>query len=324
MKKIKKKSMIKISALFVSVLLMMSFVLPVYADDIDTLPDEAVEYLPDDYADPDAYIKDGLIAADESSQTGLPSWYPDDVSTFQDFHNENAPRIVDNADIFTESEEADLTARIQNSIAETNIDFVIYTDTTNYGLGNQLCAADFYQFNGYGIGDDYNGSVLFINMDPAHREYYTAARGDCRKYYTQDTVNALQDVAYDDMKSGDYASAMRKYIDAMTGLYKTGKVPEATGDFILRLIVCIIIGLIAGAITIGVLTSQMKKVKIADRAREYLVRDSVNMRTANDYFLYAHVTRTRIPKNNGKGGSSFSGGFSSSGGGSFSGGGRSF
>lgn len=262
------------------------------------------------------------VAADEAS--GLPSWYPADVSAFQDFHNTDAPRIVDNADLFTDSEESKLTAMIKQSIAATNTDFVIYTDNTNYGLGNQRCAADFYKFNGYGIGDDYNGSVLYINMDPLDREFYTAARGDCRKYYTEDTINALQDRAYDDMRDGNYASAMEKYIDAMTGLHLTGKVPEESGAFILRLIVCIVIGLIGGGITVGALTSQMKKVRIATKAREYLVRDSVNMRAANDYFLYATVTRTRIPKNNGKGGSSFSGGFSSSGGGSFSGGGRRF
>ncbi len=257
--------------------------------------------------------------------SGTPSWWPEDVDSFTDFHNENAPRIVDNADLFSDSDEAALTKMIEDSIATYNIDFVIYTDTTNYGLGNQLCAADFYQFNGYGIGDDYNGSVLFINMDYYDREYYTAARGDCRKYYTKETINDLQDRAYDDMKSGDYAVAMEKYILAMNGLYKTGKVPESTGSLILRIVVCLIIALIVGGIVMGTLRSQMKKVQIATRARDYLVKDSVNMRQANDYFLYANVTRTKIPKNDGKGGgSSYSGGFHSSGEGSFSGGGRKF
>ena len=162
-------------------------------------------------------------------------------------------------------------------------------------------------------------------MDPNQREYYTAARGDCRKYLTQDTINDLQDSCYDEMKSGDYEAAMEKYIQAVTGLFTTGKVPESFGAFMLRLIVCIVIGAIAGLICIAILSSQMKKVKLADKAREYLVQDSVNMRVANDFFLYATVTRTKIPKDSGKGGgSSFSGGFSSHGGGSFSGGGRSF
>ena len=330
----------KLFAILTASFILTAFVLPAWADDeIPPLPEEVQELLPDSeefYGDDISYdydneYDDGSYGSSLPEMSGSesvsarPSWYPDDVESFTDFHNQNAPRVVDNADLFSDSEEAALTKMIGQSIAANNIDFVIYTDTTNYGLGNQTCAADFYQFNGYGIGDDYNGSVLYVNMDPYDREFYTAARGACRQYYTEETVNDLQDRIYDDMHEGDYYTAMDKYIEAMNGLYKTGKVPEAFGHFLLRLIVCIVIALIGGGITMGVLTSQMKKVQVATRAQEYLVRDSVNMRAANDYFLYATVTRTKIPKNDGKGGgSSFSGGFSSSGGGSFSGGGRKF
>lgn len=319
------KTFRKITIFILSILLIPAFALPVLADDIDTLPEEITDMLGgEDIDDYEYWLKEGITSeGEDSSSRTLPSWYPEDVNSFRDFHNENAPRIVDNADLFTDSEEQYLSGMIRASITATKADLVIYTDTTNYGLGNQLCAADFYQFNGYGLGDDYNGSVLFINMDPMDREYYTAVRGESRKYITEDTINKLHDRAYDDMKDGDYAAAMEKYIDGITGLFTTGKVPESPGAFMGRLVTCIIIGLIVGLIVMGVLTSQMKKVKIATKAREYLVRDSVNMRAAYDYFLYATVTRTKIDKG-GKGGSSFSGGFSSSGGGSFSGGGRRF
>ena len=44
---------------------------------------------------------------------GLPSWYPDDVSSFKFYHDEKAPRVVDNADLFTDSEERAMEARIK-------------------------------------------------------------------------------------------------------------------------------------------------------------------------------------------------------------------
>ncbi|MBQ0066168.1 MAG: TPM domain-containing protein, partial [Firmicutes bacterium] len=44
----------------------------------------------------------------------LPDWYVKDPSTFKDFHNDkNTPRLIDNADIFTEEEEAQIAPRLK-------------------------------------------------------------------------------------------------------------------------------------------------------------------------------------------------------------------
>lgn len=52
-----------------------------------------------------ATVKEGPTTAD------LP-WYPDDPKAFQDFHNEAAPRVVDNADLLTPDQEELLAAHI--------------------------------------------------------------------------------------------------------------------------------------------------------------------------------------------------------------------
>ena len=255
----------------------------------------------------------------------MPSWYPDDVSSFTDFHNENAARVVDDADVFTDSEEYELTNQINELIEKHNMDFVIYTTNSSYGLSHDILAADFYQFNGYGIGSDYDGSVFMICFEPGNRGWFTAARGShCRSYYTQDSINQLDDLIEDDMVDGNYFSAAKDYVSIIDQLYSTGKIkaPKNTGR---NIGISAVIGLIAGLITMGVMNSGMKKVKVATNADPYVVRGSFKIRKSRDHFLYMHVTRTRRENNNRSGGgSSFSGGFSSSGGGSFSGGGRKF
>ncbi|MBO7519444.1 MAG: hypothetical protein J6T73_01580, partial [Clostridia bacterium] len=87
------------------------------------------------------------------------------------------------------------------------------------------------------------------------------------------------------------------------------------------MVVGVIIGIIVGGIRISSLKSAMKVVAPVD-AREYLEKDSFNLRDKKTYYLYSTVTKTAKQKSSGSGGSSHSSGSSS--GGSYSSGGRSF
>ncbi len=265
----------------------------------------------------------------------LPSWYPSDVSSFEDFHADSAPKVVDDANLFTESEKAELSSRIEELVSEFDTDLVIYTTNTSYGFEHNILAADFYQFNGYGIGDDYNGSVLMICMQSDNRGWYTAASGSCRSYYDSDNINAIDDGIYPDMADGNYYSAMLTYIDEIDELYTTGFVGDyhanENGDgnsdnISFSLICAAVVGIIVGAIVVLIMRSSMKKVKIATEAGSYIVNGSVKLHNSRDYYLHTSVSRVKRSdsNNSGGGGSSHSGSFSSSGGRSFSGGGRSF
>ncbi len=260
----------------------------------------------------------------------LPSWYPSDVSSFEDFHADSAPKVVDDANLFTESEKEELTSKINELVSEYDTDFVIYTTNSSYGFEHNVLAADFYQFNGYGIGDDYNGSVLMICMQSDDRGWYTAASGSCRSYYDSDNINAIDDGIYPDMADGNYYFAMLTYIDEIDELYSTGfvgdtQISEGDDSISFSLICSAIAGIIVGAIVVLVMRSSMKKVKIATEANSYLVNGSVKLHNSRDYYLHTTVSRVKRSDNNhGGGGSSHSGSFSSSGGRSFSGGGRSF
>ncbi|MBR3561904.1 MAG: hypothetical protein IKN81_10350 [Oscillospiraceae bacterium] len=57
---------------------------------------------------------------------------------------------------------------------------VIYTDVTDYDLGKDICAADFYDFNGYGYGGEHEGICLFIDMDAYDRGWWVCAPAECR------------------------------------------------------------------------------------------------------------------------------------------------
>jgi len=418
-------------------------------------------------------------SSDMQSMPGMPTWYPADPQSFKDFHAPDAPRVVDSADIFTPAEESAMLSKIAAIQNDYGADLVVYTDVSSYGLDHGLFAADFYQFNGYGLGDDYNGSVLFICMEEGNRGWWTAATGRCESLYDGAMINYLDDALEPYMIDGDYGEGVLDYLDnvynyckmpdwypsdassfkrfqdlsaprvvdnaglftaeqrselerriadirsaygsdvlilttentvrncgigeytdayyyyngygmgddfrgvalgirersgyypswcdftygsagwsgekseeklaariekdiedredfyaasvklldAVEKMYKSGKPPK-NYNFGFSIPAGIILGLISGLITLGLLKSEMKVIKTATGAGNYLVDGSFNLTRNKDIYLYSHVSRTKIKKDSGSGGGgggrSSTRSYSSSGGRSFSGGGRRF
>lgn len=256
--------------------------------------------------------------------SSLPSWYPENVSSFEDYHDESASRVVDDADILTDAEETALAEQISELTAQYNKDFVIYTDSSSYGMNVSTLAADFYQFNGYGFGDDYSGSVLFICMEDGNRQWYSAFFGDSQNYMTSNNLNETDDAIEPYMRSGDYYDAVAEYINCLDIIYGH---KISSGNLTMIIVIAAITAVVIAAIAVFIMYKAMKKVRIATEANRYVVPGSFHIRRARDYYLYSTMTRVRRDQNNGGGGggrSGFSGGGHSSGGRSFSGGGRSF
>ncbi len=154
---------------------------------------------------------------------GKPDWYPTDPANFEKYHDPDAPRVVDTADIFTAAEEAEMEARLGEIRAELGRDIVIFTDVSAYGLGHAVYSADFYDFNGYGIGDEFEGVCLFVCMDPNDRGFWTCCTGpETRQLFTEEFANQLDDRLFDYMVDGSYGDGVADWIENFRNLYRTG------------------------------------------------------------------------------------------------------
>ena len=137
--------------------------------------------------------------------------------------NGNLPRVLDEADIFTDSEEAKIEARLTELRQELDRDFVIYTDVTDHGQGKKLRAADFYDSNGYGCGPEREGVCLFIDMDPNDRGWWVCCTGSATMgLYTEEAANALDDALYAYMAGGQYAAGVLDWAENFAGMYRKG------------------------------------------------------------------------------------------------------
>lgn len=159
----------------------------------------------------------------EIKESGKPAWYPKDLENFKDFHDADAPRLVDLADIFTKEEEEQMLSIIQAIQKDSGKDIVVYTDVTTYGLSRRTFAADINELAGYGFGDNFSGTVLFICMEQGNRGWWTDATGECEEIYSEYVINYLDDALEPYMVGGMYGEGVIDYLKNVKNLYR---VPE--------------------------------------------------------------------------------------------------
>ncbi len=130
--------------------------------------------------------------------------------------DESRPRVTDKADLFTDEEESTLEKRLFEIRKELKKDLVVYTDDSSYGKERSVCAADFYDYNGYGCADEYEGACLFICMEEGNRGFWTACLGsETKGAYTEKAANRSDDMLYSYVKDQRYYEGVADWADNM-------------------------------------------------------------------------------------------------------------
>lgn len=280
------------------------------------------------------------VFASSDSENGAedrPDWYRPGFSPADVYHNDPGfPRLTDKADLFSRAEELEIISKLAEMKTNLHMDFVVVTDNSTYGGFYDTETDDFlmdyskefYDMNGYGVGDNYSGAILFIYKDPrpGYSGWWGAGTGDAEKFFTRENVNHLDDEMEPYMVDGDYANGVLAYLDSLSYLIEHGKFPVSVKSILTKAAVAVVVALVIGLISLGRASASMRSVAVATRAKEYLDQNSFNIRYSNDRFLNTTTSRTLIESStrSGGGGSSYRSGSHSSGGHSFSGGGRRF
>ena len=245
------------------------------------------------------------------------------------------PRMNDQAELVDSATESELLERLDELSESLNFDIAIATVKTTNGKDIIAFSDDYFDYNGFGLGDDRSGVVLIISMDP--RECYISACGEGTAYFDYDDCQNIIDDFYDDLKSGNYGSVFGTFIDdaeqyvdfGRNGKSVSYRLDSMKADWGFAIALPIAIGIILAFVTVGILTRRNKSVAMKANAADYQVGNSLVITRNDEHFLYKNVTSTPIPSDDssgGSGGSSIgsSGTHISSSGSSHSGGGRSF
>lgn len=129
-------------------------------------------------------------------------------------------RVYDQADLFSEEEEARLEEKIQMLQEKTGMDAVLVTVKDAQGKSSEEYADDFYDENGFGTGEEGSGLLYLMDMD--NRELYISTCGEMVWILTDERVEAMLEAGIARMGRGDYVGCAQKLFSDTERWYDKG------------------------------------------------------------------------------------------------------
>lgn len=231
-------------------------------------------------------------------------------------------RVVDGADILTKTEETDLLLLVDEISERQQFDVVIVAVESLEGEEIQDFTADYYDYNGYGMGNNYDGAMFLISME--EREWFVLTTGYGIDVLTDAEIDDMSEDVVPYMSNGDYMTAF-----SMFASYCDKQIAYENGDDTYYedvyyetdssyegdshsgnpgIVLSVIIGMALAFIPILIMSSKLKSVHMQSSAGGYEKTGTRKITLSKDTYLYHTVNRVPRPKENSNGGSStFSG-----------------
>lgn len=205
-------------------------------------------------------------------------------------------RVVDNADLLTESQESTLLTRLDDISNQYNVDVAVVTVDSLDGRSPMTYADDYFDNNGYGMGANRDGILLLISME--YRDWYITTHGLCIDAFSDSTIESIGSLMSSDLGDGNYADAFHTYADECA-YYIDGEINGFPFKFFQNLLVSLGIGLVVAFIATSIMKGKLKSVVRQTAAANYVKAGSLNVTDSGEYFLYRTVNRVAKPQNNG-------------------------
>jgi uncharacterized protein len=240
----------------------------------------------------------------------------------EDEEVEKGAYFVDDAQLFDANQEQELLTYFENLSNDLGVEVIGVTTNDMNGNDAESYARQYY----YDYDYDSDGIIMMIDMED--RSWALVSMGDLRNAFVRDVRDQMSNAFVPYLSGGDYAEAFKQYgadvstyyqlyenhgaayYDELDKLYYeqnkgTIFMMGAGGGLLLGLIIAFIVRMS--------LVKQCKMVEMKPQARDYLIKNSMRMRTSQDYFLYSNVIRTARPRDDERSSSSSSSSFDSGG-----------
>ena len=237
--------------------------------------------------------------------------------------SENLRRVIDNADLLDITEESAHEETIRLLRERYNMDVVILTVDSLGGKRPQEYAADYYDENGYGCGEEKSGLLLLISME--ERDWYISTCGNAIYALTDYGIQRLGE----ELVSGfalDYDAGFRMFLNALPEYFDAWEkgapidgYADYSGDyyhgdreevlyyeepFTPSIGLSFILGIIVAGISVLIMRFGMNTKRPQRSAAGYMQENSYRMYQHQDLFLYSNVSKVRRQENKPSGGGS--------------------
>ena len=202
------------------------------------------------------------------------------------------PLVVDQANIIPDDVEAALIARCDAIAEEYKMEVAIVTASDFGGLIAEAYADDFYDFNGYGYGENDDGMlVVYKPGEEGEREIWITTHGNGSSVFFQGIREGIIADMKDYLIAEDYEKAFNMYLDRAEEQLKPGTP-------VIWLFVLALVGAVVGLLITGSMTAKNKTVIAQNQAKVYTRQGSMNVTGAQDVFAYSFVNTTPKAQNN--------------------------
>ncbi len=215
------------------------------------------------------------------------------------------PLVVDDAGLLGAEAVAQLSAEARRLSDAYAADVVILTTG---GLGGKTAldfAADYYDGEGYGQGENRDGVMLMLSME--ERDWCILTTGSGIRAFTDYAIDAVSEDIVPYFSEGDYPGGFARFLrDAQIVLKQAQSAPydvdnpvqlktaleRVSGIGIYLLIAALIVAIVG----LAILMAGMNTARPQHGAGRYIRDGSMRITRAQDIFLYHTQTRTRVEK----------------------------
>lgn len=227
-------------------------------------------------------------------------------------------RLDDQAGVLSESEQADVAAKLDEVSGQLDADIVVVTVNNSILGGKSLeeFADDYYDSHLYAV----DGCVMVINVESGDGWFSSVGKGI--NAFSTANMNACAEAMGPYLQSKDYASAFKVFADKSSeffanaangepvdidgnpgpydpdqnGPYEREKTPATFGNVLLTIVIAFVVAFLISLIITAVMKSQMKSVISAVDADQYVEANQCHITGSRDRFLYHTVTVVPLPR----------------------------
>lgn len=223
------------------------------------------------------------------------------------------PPIWDEAGILTETEENALNDAVKTLKTDYDIDVMIVAAASLNGESAQDKADGLYDF----LGGNEDGVLFLLSME--EREWYISTTGDMIYVLTDYGIQQIGEGSIAYISQGDYYGGFQYFLDSLPYYlesFESGTPVDGYADFSgdyyhadqeevvyyedssPSLFLSLIIGLVAGGITVFIMYRMMDEKNKQRGASAYMKDGSFHLNSRRDLFLYSNLSKTRKQQNN--------------------------
>ena len=214
-----------------------------------------------------------------------------------------ATRVEDMAGLLSLEEQLTLQQQLDEISQRQQLDVVVVTVN---GLGRRTAmeyADDFFDYNGYGYGENRDGILLLVSME--ERDWWISTAGYGITAFTDAGLEYISDRVVPKLSKGRYAEAFEIFAEkcdefmtqARTGEpYDVGNMPKEHFRFGLCLLISLVIGAFTAGCVVWRLKGQLNSVHAQTGAKNYSPLGSPQLTVNKETYLYSTMSSRPKPK----------------------------